>query len=265
MCVCVDMYNTSSSSSCVCVGFHQERATSYVNWNHHHGKCIISWLIAKFRGLSLRDSCIFKSIRNRRRRGGTDIRHNHQLLLPGWTCWQLFLLFVGRIFVFFNCCWTLERWTFVSFLSATTFHLNRTTSIVPWRVVVVVVGFPAQHFQKSLFLFDFQGEIGQLGPACDISLGNFHRKSWWIVKTLSRFIANRFSAEKSHVIYRHSIDPSESPLSSSTTTPKRINGKQSKQNGLLFFLFFCRYKSPDKNKKKRNLGRKNVIYVCVSV
>jgi hypothetical protein len=31
-----------------------------------------------------------------------------------------------------------------------------------------------QHFQKSLFLFDFQGEIGQLGPACDISLGNFH-------------------------------------------------------------------------------------------
>ncbi len=157
MCVCVDMYNTSSSSSCVCVGFHQERATSYVNWNHHHGKCIISWLIAKFRGLSLRDSCIFKSIRNRRRRGGTDIRHNHQLLLTGWTCWQLFLLFVGRIFVFFNCCWTLERWTFVSFLSATTFHLNRTTSIVPWRVVVVVVGFPAQHFQKSLFLWFSRG------------------------------------------------------------------------------------------------------------
>lgn len=71
---------------CVCVGFHQERAaTSYVNWNHHHGKCIISWLIAKFRGLSLRDSCIFKSIRNIEEEGGggTDIRHNHQLLLPG--------------------------------------------------------------------------------------------------------------------------------------------------------------------------------------
>jgi hypothetical protein len=57
-------------------------------------------------------------------------------------------------------------------------------------------------------------------------------------KLYRSFIANRFSAEKSHVIYRHSIDPSESPLSSSTTTPKRINGKQSKQNGLLFFLIF---------------------------
>jgi hypothetical protein len=32
-------------------------------------------------------------------------------------------------------------------------------------------------FKSLFFLFDFQGEIGQLGPACDISLGNFHRKS----------------------------------------------------------------------------------------
>lgn len=145
--------------------------------------------------------------------------------------------FVGRIFCVFNCSWTLERWTFVSFLSATTFHLNRTTSIVPWRVVVVV-RFPAQHFQKSLFLFDFQGEIGQLGRACDISLGNFHRKSWWIVKTLSRFIANRFSAEKSHVIYRHSIDPSESPLSSSTTTHKNKWKTIKTKRPPLFSYFF---------------------------
>lgn len=155
------MYNTSSSSSscvCVCVGFHQERATSYVNWNHHHGKCIISWLIAKFRGLSLFVTLVFLNPYGieEEEEGGRildTIISCSCLDEPAGSCFFFFWLAAFFLFSIAVEPWNDEPSVVVSFLSddiSPQSH-NVNCSLTCRRRRRRRIPSAAQHFQKSLF------------------------------------------------------------------------------------------------------------------